>query len=119
MIMNLRRLRRCELLLHCTFPGIVSLQNSDLHYCIIYSNSTQPIVLSTILEEMKKMRSESAMHNKAMVDNYAKMTDNYKKMNKAVCDLVEQSFQIDSSPYKVHIILTSRIVYMTNNYTQG
>ena len=73
--------------------------------CIIYSNSTQPIVLATILEEMKKMRTESAMHNKAVVDNYAKMTDNYKKMNKALCDLVEQSFQIDSSPSKVHIIL--------------
>ena len=76
-------------------------------------------MLATILEEMKKMKTESALHNKAMIDNYAKMTENYKKMSKAVCDLVEQSFQIDSSPYKVHIILTSRNVYMTNNYTQG
>lgn len=37
-----------------------------------------------------------------MVDNYARMTENYNKINKAVSELAEQSFQIDTSPFKVN-----------------
>ena len=64
--------------------------------------------LSSVLEEMKKMKDEMQKHT--MVDNFNKLADNYRKLSNAVTELSEQSFQIETSSFKVNLIICYHVV---------
>ena len=66
--------------------------------------------LSSVLEEMKKLKDEMQKHNKSMVDNFNKLADNYRKLSNAITELSEQSFQIETSSFKANLIICYHVV---------
>ena len=48
------------------------------------------------------MKAIMEKHNKQMIENFNRLAGEYKTLSNAYLDLSEQSFQVETSPFKVY-----------------
>ena len=63
--------------------------------------SQKTATLSDVLTEFAKLRESVDRHNRVMAENHAKLAENFRTLSTFVSELGEQSFQVETSPFKV------------------